>query len=138
MKITTYRPEDLDEVVNLWQQCELTVPWNNPEKDIDRKLVTGQEWFLVGRLEDQIVATAMGGYEGHRGWVNYLAIAPEHQGKGLGKLIMQELETRLTKAGCPKLNLQIRSSNQQVINFYKKLGYQVDDAISMGKRLIHD
>lgn len=80
----------------------------------------------------------MGSYEGHRGWVNYLSVAPEYQIQGLGKVIMRELEARLTESGCPKLNLQVRSRNQSIIEFYRRLGYQVDDVISFGKRLITD
>ena len=80
----------------------------------------------------------MAGYEGHRGWINYLAVAPEHQGKGLGRAMMAEAERLLREAGCPKINLQVRSANAKVIEFYRRLGYTVDDVVSLGKRLEDD
>ena len=80
----------------------------------------------------------MAGYDGHRGWVNYLAIAPEIQKTGLGRAIMTSAEELLAELGCPKLNLQVRGSNADAIKFYKRLGYQVDEVVSLGKRLEHD
>lgn len=138
MKIRSFESEDQDSVIALWQACNLLVPWNDPQKDIQRKLKMGTELFLVGELDGWIMATAMGGYEGHRGWVNYLAIVPEHQGKGYARQIMEDLEERLLALGCPKLNLQVRSKNVEVIRFYEALGYQVDACVSLGKRLIPD
>jgi ribosomal protein S18 acetylase RimI-like enzyme len=84
------------------------------------------------------VATAMGGYEGHRGWVNYLAVHPDYQRRGYGRLLMQALVEKLTAVGCPKLNLQVRQDNQAVMQFYRALGYQQDNVVSFGKRLIAD
>ena len=80
----------------------------------------------------------MAGYEGHRGWVNYLAVRPDHRKQRFGLLMMQEVEQRLLAVGCPKINLQVRTSNQEVISFYESIGYQIDDAVSLGKRLIPD
>lgn len=80
----------------------------------------------------------MAGYEGHRGWLNYLAVTPEHQRQGYARAIVDEAERLLRAAGCPKINLQIRTSNQGVIKFYRQLGYSLDDVVSMGKRLEHD
>ncbi len=94
--------------------------------------------FLVGLLDDVVVASVMAGYEGHRGWINYLAVLPEYQGRGFGRVMMGEAERRLRDAGCPKINLQVRSSNTAVIEFYRRLGYGVDDVVSMGKRLEDD
>jgi len=93
---------------------------------------------LVGELEGEIVATCMAGYEGHRGWINYLAVAPRHQHKGFATQVMREAERILRDVGCPKINLQIRTSNTGVIAFYKAIGYDIDDVVSMGKRLEHD
>jgi ribosomal protein S18 acetylase RimI-like enzyme len=135
------RPFDLaDEaaVIALWERCFLTRSWNDPVKDIRRKLRVQADRFLVGVLDGQVVATAMVGYDGHRGWIYYLAVAPEHQRKGLGRAMMAEAERLLCEAGCPKLNLQIRSTNQGVIEFYRRLGYSIDEVISLGKRLEHD
>jgi ribosomal protein S18 acetylase RimI-like enzyme len=91
--------------------------------------------FLVGELEGQIVATVMAGYEGHRGWLNYLAVAPAYRRQGFARCIVAAAETLLQHAGCPKINLQIRTSNPDVIEFYRRIGYSVDDVVSMGKRL---
>lgn len=80
----------------------------------------------------------MVGYEGHRGWINYLAVDPDHQRLGYGRALMAEAERLLRAEGCPKINLQIRATNQGVIEFYRRLGYAVDEVVSMGKRLEHD
>jgi ribosomal protein S18 acetylase RimI-like enzyme len=125
-------------VIALWERCGLTRPWNDPRKDIRRKLAVRPDLFLVGALNGVVVASVMAGYEGHRGWINYLAVAPEHQGKGFGRAMMAEAEHRLREAGCPKINLQVRSANTTVVEFYQRLGYTVDDVVSLGKRLEHD
>ena len=125
-------------VISLWEKCDLLRPWNDPEKDILRKRNVQPEMFLVGVLADDVIATVMGGYEGHRGWVNYLAVAPEHHRKGLGRAMMVEVERLLKQAGCPKVNLQIRGTNTSAIEFYRRLGYQIDDVVSLGKRLEQD
>ena len=138
MEIRCFRPEDEASVVNLWERCDLARPWNDSRLDIGRKMKVNPEWFLVGLVDGRVVATVMAGYEGHRGWLNYLAVAPEFQGRGLAKTIVAEAERLLRKAGCPKINLQIRTSNQAVIEFYRRLGYSVDEVVSMGKRLEHD
>jgi len=114
------------------------VPWNNPVKDIQRKVLVGSDLFLVGELEGALIATVMGGYEGHRGWANYLAIRPDLQGKGYARQLMSELESRLLEKGCPKINLLVRDSNVDVVRFYESLGYKADACVSLGKRLIPD
>lgn len=136
--IRPYRIEDEAQVVDLWTRCGLVRPWNDPHKDIARKLARSPELFLVGALDDRIVATVMAGYEGHRGWINYLAVAPEQRRAGQGRAMMAEAERLLRAAGCPKINLQIRRGNAAVTAFYAALGYLEDDVISMGKRLEHD
>ncbi len=138
MQVRPYARADEDAVVALWQRCALTRPWNDPRKDIQRKLTTQPELFLVGELGGGIVATVMAGYDGHRGWANYLAVAPEHRSHGYGRLFMQLVEERLTARGCPKLNIQVRTDNKEVIEFYRRIGYLTDDAVSLGKRLIPD
>jgi ribosomal protein S18 acetylase RimI-like enzyme len=138
MEIRPFQPEDEAAVISLWQQCDLVRPWNDPRKDIRRKLGVRPDLFLVGLLDGQVVACVMAGYEGHRGWLNYLAVTPEHQRHGLARAIVEEAERLLRAAGCPKINLQVRTSNHGVIDFYKRLGYSVDDVVSMGKRLEHD
>jgi ribosomal protein S18 acetylase RimI-like enzyme len=138
MKIRAFEPGDENAVVALWHECGLTRPWNDPHKDIARKQTEQPDLFLVGTLGDEIVASAMAGFDGHRGWVYYLAVAERHRKRSFGRALMQEAERLLVARGCPKLNLQVRSSNAGVIEFYRRLGYVQDEAVSLGKRLIHD
>ena len=135
------RPFDIDDeaaVVALWEQCGLTRPWNDPHKDVSRKLKVQPELFLVGEENAALVATVMAGYEGHRGWVNYLAVAPACRGRGFGRALMHRVEQALSALGCPKVSLLIRSSNADAMAFYRHLGYAQDEAVAFGKRLIHD
>ena len=138
MQIRPFSSGDKEAVIQLWGDCGLVVPHNNPCRDIECKLQVNPEWFLVGELEGQVVSTCMVGYEGHRGWINYLAIRPDLQGRGLGKQMMQHAEDLMKQAGCAKINLQIRSTNKKVVQFYKSLGYRQDPVVSMGKRLDPD
>jgi ribosomal protein S18 acetylase RimI-like enzyme len=136
--IRDYHPDDEEEVVDLWLECDLVTPQNNPRRDIERKLAVNPEWFLVGIFEGKVLATCMAGYEGHRGWINYLAVSPLHRRQGIATLMMAQAESRLRTAGCPKINLQIRETNAEVIKFYKSIGYAEDLVVSMGKRLVND
>jgi ribosomal protein S18 acetylase RimI-like enzyme len=136
--IRPYQTRDEEAVIGLWLQCNLVVPQNNPKGDIKRKLQVNPEWFLVGVLGGHVVATCMVGYEGHRGWINYLAVSPHHRRQGIGRRIMEEAETKLSAAGCPKINLQVRETNRAVIQFYERIGYTRDLVASMGKRLEND
>ena len=138
MKIQPYSPEYEKEVIALWEKCKLTRPVKNPQKDIARKMKVNPELFLIGLIDGKLVATAMGGYEGHRGAVNYLAVDPARQKQGLGRRMMETLEKKLIAMGCPKLNLMFRTENAGVEKFYEKLGYKRDEVIEMGKRLIPD
>jgi ribosomal protein S18 acetylase RimI-like enzyme len=138
MKIRAYQPRDKEAVIQLWRECGLIAPQNNPVKDIERKLKVNPEWFLVGEIDGRIIASCMAGYEGHRGWINYLAVWPDHQRQGLAGQIMEQAESLLRAAGCPKINLQVRTSNSRVIAFYKSIGFTLDEAVSMGKRLEDD
>ena len=134
MTIRPFQPGDEKAVVDLWRRCDLLRPQNDPHDDIQRKLAVNPELFLIGILDGQIVASVMAGYEGHRGWLNYVAVDPDHRRKGLGREIIAEAERLLRQMGCPKTNLQVRTSNQGVIEFYRRLGYAVDDVVGMGKR----
>jgi ribosomal protein S18 acetylase RimI-like enzyme len=138
MRIRPFQAEDGPTVVALWDQCGLTRPWNDPRKDVARKLRVQPELFLVGEENEALVASVMAGYEGHRGWVNYLAVAPAFRGRGFGRALMHRVEEALSAMGCPKVSLLIRSSNAEVMAFYRHLGYTQDDAVPFGKRLIHD
>lgn len=138
MQIRPFHPSDEEAVISLWHSCDLVRQWNDPRKDIRRKLRVSPDLFLVGCLDGQIIACIMAGYEGHRGWLNYLAVAPEYQRRGYGRAIVAEAERLLRAAGCPKINLLIRTSNKNVIEFYRRIGYSPDDVVSMGKRLEND
>jgi ribosomal protein S18 acetylase RimI-like enzyme len=136
--IRSYRPRDEGEVIALWRACNLVVPWNDPHKDVERMCREDPEDFLVGEIEGEIAASVMFGYDGHRGWVHYLAVHPRHRRQGLGRVLMDELERRLRRRGCPKINLQVRLSNEEAVGFYRAIGYTIDAVLSMGKRLEHD
>ena len=138
MKIRPFELKDQAAVIELWQACALVVPWNDPVKDIARKLKVDADLFLVGESDGEIVATVMGGYEGHRGWINYLAVSPQHQRKGYGRKIMEFVEQRIQLKGCPKINLQIRGTNSQAAAFYQAIGYDIENVIGLGKRLEPD
>lgn len=138
MQIRAYRNADEAAVVRLWTDCGLVRPWNDPRKDIQRKLAVQPELFLVGEVDGRLVASAMAGYDGHRGWVNYLAVAPAYRRRGLARALMKQIERELVKTGCPKLNIQVRASNAEALGFYEKLGYAREEIVSLGKRLIQD
>lgn len=106
--------------------------------DIRRKLAVQLDWFLIGLMADRIVASVMAGYDGHRGWINYLAVDPEYQGLGHGRAIMEHAEALLIDADCPKINLQIRKDNLDAIAFYERIGFSEDAVVSFGKRLVAD
>jgi ribosomal protein S18 acetylase RimI-like enzyme len=134
-EIVKYRPEFQDAVVDLWRKCNLIVPQNDPVEDIKRKHDFQPELFFIGLLEGKVVGSIMAGYEGHRGWINYLAVTPEHQRCGYGRKLVQKAIDELKKMGCAKINLQVRRSNNAVIDFYKRIGFKEDDVISLGMRL---
>ena len=138
MNIRPFQTTDEEAVIALWKTCGLVVPRNDPVRDIQRKLKVQADLFLVGCVGGDVVASVMAGYEGHRGWINYLAVNPSQQRKGLGQAMMDEAERQLRERGCPKINLQVRSTNVEVIEFYQHVGYDVDDVVSLGKRLEND
>jgi ribosomal protein S18 acetylase RimI-like enzyme len=138
MHIRTFHAADEGAVVALWDECGLTRPWNDPHKDIARKLEVQPELFLVGVVDEALIASVMAGYEGHRGWMNYLAVAPRFRARGYGRALVEHVEWLLLERGCPKINLQVRASNPAAVAFYRRLGYAQDESISLGKRLIVD
>lgn len=134
-QIIIYKPEFQNAIVNLWKECNLIVPQNDPVEDIKRKVDFQPELFYVSLLNNEVIGSIMAGYEGHRGWINYLAVAPKHQRKGYGKKLVQKAINELAKMGCAKINLQVRRTNTKVIDFYKNIGFKEDDVVSLGKRL---
>ena len=135
LHIRPFSRADQPRVVELWERCELVVPWNDPVRDIELKLAFQPELFLVGEFAGHVAASVMAGYEGHRGWINYLAVAPERRGLGFGRRMMEAAEAELAKLGCPKINLQVRAANREALGFYERLGFRPDDSVSLGKRL---
>ena len=136
--IRSFVSTDIDVIVALWRRCGLVRPNNDPIKDIARKQKVRGDLFLVGSFDREIVASVMVGYEGHRGWINYLAVSPDHRKQGYGRKMMEEAERRLRAEGCPKINLQVRTSNSEVLAFYAAIGFLPDDVVSLGKRLEDD
>jgi ribosomal protein S18 acetylase RimI-like enzyme len=136
MEIRPYSESDQDSVVALWSDVfPGPPPWNDPTSDIRRKLDLQRELFLVAIVGSDLVGTAMAGYDGHRGWVYYVGVSPAHRRQGVGTALMKRVEQGLARLGCPKLNLQIRAHNKQVVSFYRTLGYEIEERVSMGKRL---
>lgn len=138
--IRAFNSADTEAVVSLWETCGLTRPWNDPRADIARKLSVQPELFLVateGQL-GTVVGSAMAGYDGHRGWVYYLATAPTHRGQGIGAALMRKVERMLHDLGCPKVHLMVRSDNEQAAGFYERLGYETVEVGMLGRRLIVD
>ena len=140
-EFTTYRKfkkTDTDAVIKLWETCKLVFPWNDPVKDIKRKLSIKDNLFIIGEINNRIIATAMAGYDGHRGYIYYLAVLPDLQKKGIGSSILSIIEKKLYKLGCPKINLFVRNTNIKVKAFYKTNNYEIQDSQIYGKRLISD
>jgi ribosomal protein S18 acetylase RimI-like enzyme len=138
MIVRPYESDDENAVIELWNKCNLTKPWNNPQLDIERVLKVYPELFLVGLIDGHLVATVIGGYDGHRGWVYYLGVVPEYQRRGLGRVMMDAIEKKISALGCPKINLMVRTTNDGAGTFYEKIGYQREEVFEMGKRLIED
>lgn len=135
----TVRPfaaRDREAVLALWRDVFHDMPVHRqPDADLERKLAEQPELLLVADEQGSVVGTAMGGYDGHRGWVYYLAVRPDRRRQGVGRKLMESLEAALRARGCPKVNLQIRAGNSEVAAFYRTLGYRVEERVSMGKRL---
>lgn len=131
------READRSSVVELWTACDLVRPWNDPQADIQRARRDGG-WVLVALVDDALVGTVMVGDDGHRGWLNYLAVSAAHRRRGVGRLLVEVAEARLAAQGCPKVNLQIRDEHAAAADFYEAVGFELEDVISMGKRLDQD
>ena len=134
MQIRQFHSDDEPAVIELWRRCDLLRPWNDPHLDIVRKLEQKDGLFLVGVINDEIIATVMAGYEGHRGWLYLIGVDPSYQRRGHARAMITEMEQLLRSRGCRKINLQVRDTNQDVIEFYKRVGYTIDPVLSMGKR----
>ncbi|EBB1025302.1 GNAT family acetyltransferase [Salmonella enterica] len=138
MEIRVFRQEDFEEVITLWERCDLLRPWNDPEMDIERKVNHDVSLFLVAEVSGEVVGTVMGGYDGHRGSAYYLGVHPEFRGRGIANALLNRLEKKLIARGCPKIQIMVRDDNDVVLGMYERLGYEHSDALSLGKRLIED
>ena len=136
--IRPFESADREAVVALWRAAGLARPVNDPYRDINRKVAVDPGGFLVAVLEDRLAGTAMLGYDGHRGWVNYFGVDPAFQRLGVGRRLMEAVVRLAQGRGCPKINLQVRRSNLQAVGFYEALGFREDDVMSMGLRLVDD
>ena len=136
MVIRPYKDTDEPAVVSLWREAlPDAAPHNDPARAIQKKLEVGGDLFFVAEVGGEVAGTIMGGYDGHRGWVYSVAVKPQHRRQGIASSLIRRLEAALAERGCLKVNLQVRSSNAEVIAFYEKLGYAVEERVSMGKRL---
>ncbi|UCD97085.1 MAG: GNAT family acetyltransferase [Candidatus Bathyarchaeota archaeon] len=134
-KINKYNKKHQGAIVDLWEECGLVVPQNDPIEDIRRKVNFQPELLFVAVLDGQLIGSVMVGYEGHRGWLNYLAVHPSFQRRGFGTKLVHKAIAELRKLGCPKLNLQVRKSNAPIIGFYRHLGFKEEERVSLGMRL---
>jgi len=133
-----FREDDRSAVIELWGRCGLTVAWNDPGRDIDRKLEDSPDLFFVAVENDRPVGTCMAGYDGHRGWIYYLAVHPDHRYRGIACGLVRHAEQTLADRGCPKINLMVRDTNTPVQAFYRKLGYRKDAVTVLSRRLVRD
>jgi ribosomal protein S18 acetylase RimI-like enzyme len=133
--IRVVQEKDFEFIVDLWRACGLEHPNNDSESMMRRKFGYQRDLFLVAEMDSTLVGTVMGGYEGRRGWINLLGVDPDYQRQGIATALMKAVEGKLAELDCPKVNLQIRTTNLQAIEFYQKIGYGQDEVVSMGKKL---
>lgn len=136
LTIRPYRPGDEPGVLELWRKVfPVGAPHNEPPAELHRKLAADPEMLFVATVDRRIVGTVMADYAGHRGWIYMVGVDPELRRRGIGEALVRRVEERLRAGGAPKINLQVRGDNSGVVAFYEKLGYGVEDRISMGKKL---
>ncbi len=134
--IRACQPGDEPGVIHLWNEVlPDSAPHNDPNKSLKNKREVDPDLLLVAIADDTVVGTVMGGYDGHRGWVYSLAVLPQYRRQGVGSALIRELEARLASRGCLKVNLQVRTSNAAVVEFYQQMGYDIEERLSLGKRL---
>ena len=135
LTIAPIEDADIATVIALWQRCGLTRPWNDPAADIALACKGANAAVLAGRDGNAVVATVLVGHDGHRGWVYYVAVDPDHRHKGYGGIVMEAAESWLRVRGIEKLQLMVRSDNSQVQTFYQSLGYLAQERIVYAKWL---
>ncbi|OWO84543.1 GNAT family acetyltransferase [Photorhabdus luminescens] len=140
MEIRVFRQDDFEEVITLWERCDLLNPGVDPEVDIERKLTRDPDLFLVAEVAGEVVGTIMGGYDGHRGSAYYLGVHPEFRGRGIANALIARLEKKLIARGCPKIVLIVPEDNDATIYMCEKLEYEdrYQESVIFSKRLIGD
>ncbi len=135
IEIGRFEASDEEGVVALWTEVfGLNTGTNTPRANLARKLAYDPELVLVAREGTRVVGTVLGGYDGVRGWIYAMAVAPSHRRRGIGTRLMAAIERALVALGCPKINLQVRADNLEVVSFYKRVGYELEERASLGKR----
>jgi ribosomal protein S18 acetylase RimI-like enzyme len=129
------RSEDREAVVALWRDCGLTRPWNDPDADFALALATKASVVLIARDGATLAGSVMAGFDGHRGWVYYLAVSPDHRRGGQGRALMAAAEDWLREQGAPKIQLMVRGSNMDALGFYEALGLERQDVVTLGRFL---
>jgi len=140
MNIRAVEAADTDAIVALWRVVfpeydDPSRPQRDPRANIARKLAFGDGLFWLLEIDNRVVATAMAGYDGHRGWIYSIGVDPGERRRGLGKTLLAHVEAQLRARGCPKINLQVLSTRAAALDFWKAVGYQPDAVASFGKRL---
>lgn len=135
-EIRSYQEKDRRGLLSLWTEIfPASSPHNDPATSLDKKLRTDPDLLLVSVIDDKVIGSVMGGFDGHRGWIYSLAVSPSLRRKGMASALMAAIEAKLRERGCLKVNLQVLSSNHEVVALYKELGFHVEERISMGKKL---
>jgi ribosomal protein S18 acetylase RimI-like enzyme len=136
VKIRKFRQTDKDSVITIWKDVfNPQKPHNDPELVINMKTKHNDGLFFIAEENKQLIGTIMGGFDGHRGWLYSLAVSPKYRRKGVGTLLVNKVLNELINLGCIKVNLQIYSDNRSTVEFYKKIGFLIEDRISMGKKI---
>lgn len=134
--VRRYRPTDAESLVALWHEVlPSSQPWNDPQTALARKVRQQDDLIFVAEKKAEVVGAVIAGYDGIRGWIYSLAVMPDHRICGIGRLLMREAEAALLALGCPKVNLQVRSTNSEVMEFYRRCGYELEDRSSLGRVL---
>lgn len=124
---------EVEAVIDLWDRCGLLRPWNDPRRDIALARANPTSRVLVGRLDGRVAAGAMLGFDGHRGWVYYVAVDPALRGRGFGRMLVEAAEAWFRELGAPKMQLMVRRANAEVVGFYEALGFSDQDTVTLGK-----
>jgi ribosomal protein S18 acetylase RimI-like enzyme len=136
MDVRSYREGDFDGIDALWNEAfPDDPPWNRAGYAVPAKLAFQPDLLFVAVDRDQIIGSAMAGYDGHRGWLYAVAVRQQHRRDGLGTMLVRKAEDALRDLGCRKINLQVRTTNEAIVRFYQRLGYLVEERICLGRHI---